>query len=125
MTFEERDMYRSVRNNLRRRFPQSKGWKIYPEDPWKGIQPDFVVERQYRGSIQRVLCEVKAESRIKKDHIDQINRYGSIGAGNARIIQKILAVPRGVEISDTVRRYLEIYEIDLMILNNFYYYNKR
>ena len=121
MTFEERDMYSHVNNNLRRRFPYQKGWQIYHQDPWKGIRPDFVVERKHRGSIQRIICEVKAESKIKKDHIDQINRYGSIGAGNAKIIKKILAVPRGVEISDMVRRYLELYKIDLMILNKFYY----
>lgn len=98
MVYCEQDMYEYVYRNLRGRYPRSEGWEIRAQDDWGAYRPDFVVERcSWDGTIERVICEVKAENRVAQRHINQINEYVRKSAGRyVRIRRKILVIPYGV-----------------------------
>ncbi len=117
MVYREQDMYEYVYRNLRRRYPRHEGWEIRAQDDRGTYRPDFVVERSSEdGIIERVICEVKAESRIAQRHISQINDYARRLAGrNVRIRQKILAIPYGVPYDHVPD------DIDMMVLRTFGY----
>jgi len=117
MVYCEQDMYEYVYRNLRGRYPRSEGWEIRAQDDWGAYRPDFVVERcSWDGTIERVICEVKAENRVTQRHISQINDYARRLAGrNVRIRQKILAIPYGVPYDHVPD------DIDVMVLRNFGY----
>ncbi|RLG56872.1 MAG: hypothetical protein DRN88_03545 [Candidatus Hydrothermarchaeota archaeon] len=90
----EFDMYPKVKECLRKRFPASDGWEIKHRDRRSSYEPDFVVERRIGGRIERVIVEVKAECKVTRNHISQINEYAKKLAGsNVRIVKKILVVP--------------------------------
>lgn len=100
MSVREEEMYPYVKKNLRRRFPAYEGWEIYEKDRWEGYEPDFVVERRYRGKIERVVVEVKNVCTVSQSHIEQLNRYAkNLAGGNAVIVAKILVVPAGADAS--------------------------
>ena len=93
MGYYEKDMSNYIKINLRKDFHASDGWEIFPEDNWESYRPDFIVERKYRGRIERVVIEAKMEPKITQKHIDQINSYArNLAGGNAVIKEKILAV---------------------------------
>lgn len=97
----ERNLYHHVRIALRRRYPKSLGWDIFPQ--YNGITyiPDFVCERKNKGRIEKVICEVKGGSRptISRNDINQINQYAkSLAGNNVKILQKIIAIPYGVDV---------------------------
>ncbi len=93
-------MYGHVYHNLRARFPANKGWEIYSQDNWShGSIPDFVVDRNYRGCLERVIVEVKAGDHVALSDIRQINRYATkLAGGNCIIVGKILAIPSGTSV---------------------------
>lgn len=118
--FKEQEMYGTVRQRIRARFPAKEGWIIYEQDDWGPIRPDFVVERRYDGSIERAIVEVKGTCSSRQDHVDQINRYSRHLAGNnCRIVEKILVYP-GSSNTQLVEDYYA--DITLMKLKNFYCY---
>lgn len=99
MSFYEHDMYPYVSKNLRRRYPKHEGWNIYDKDRWSGYEPDFVVERKGL-KIERTIVEVKVTCRVSQSHIDQLNSYvRNLAGGNVKIVEKILVVPSGTDIS--------------------------
>jgi len=114
-TFWEKDMYPYVKRNLRKRYPKYKGWEIYQKDRWRGFEPDFVVERRNRrGNIERVVVEVKLTCKVSSKDVRQLNSYVRNLAGrNVRILEKILTVPSGTDISEVPD------DINVMFLRSF------
>ncbi|RLI74026.1 hypothetical protein DRO97_06475 [Archaeoglobales archaeon] len=99
-SFREEDMYPYVRRNLRKKFPASAGWNIYEKDRWRGYEPDFVVERRYRGKVERIVVEVKLTCRVTRSHISQLKKYvRNLSGRNAIVKEKILVVPSGSDTS--------------------------
>ena len=116
--FKEQEMYKTVRDRIRVRFPAYEGWEIYEQDDWGAIKPDFVVERRNEGIIERAIIEVKSTCSSRQTHIDQINKYARHLAGNnCRIVEKILVYP-GSSNTQLVEDYYR--DITLMKLRNFY-----
>jgi len=113
----EKDMYDFIYTNLRKRYPHYEGWEIYAEDNWDTYRPDFVVERRNRrGEIERVVVEAKCDFRVKREHIDQLNRYCRNLAGpNTYIVDKILAIPSGIDTSIVPN------DVSLMIVRSVYF----
>ena len=99
VSFTERDMYEAAYRVLRRRYPAHEGWKIVPQFEGVGYRPDFVVERRdFWGTLHRVIAEVKAECRITRAHLRQLNAYArALAGGEAVIDAKILIVPAGAD----------------------------
>ena len=109
MAFNEHEMYDKVYEMLRRDYPASEDWEIYRKDRWEGYEPDFVVERECCGRIERVVVEVKAECTVRQKHIDQLNRYArNLAGGNAVIVGKILVYPAGVANTEIIPDDIEI-----------------
>ena len=75
MSWREEDMYPYVWRNLRARYPAYDGWKIAERPERPGYEPDFTVERCKHGKIQRVVVEVKADCKVRKKYIRQLNDY--------------------------------------------------
>lgn len=100
LTVHEMAFFPEVRYTLRKWYPEKRGWKIYDQSEWTGIRPHFVVERAYRGGVERSICEVKAVKKVTGDHIMQLNHFAnSLSGENALILEKILAVPTGTDTS--------------------------
>ncbi len=102
MAFKEEDMYPYVRKVLRKRYPKEDGWEIKPQERRKGYIPDFVVEkkRQFLGTIERVIVEVKRGCQVSDRDVKQLNDYvKKMAGGNVNIKEKILVVPAGADTS--------------------------
>ncbi len=121
MSWHEREMYASVARNLRARFPEYDGWEIikqprYTGGKYRNYELDLMVERRWRGKIERVVVEVKVTDEVTTAHVDQLNRYArNVAGGNAMIIEKILVVPCGAS-THLLREYPDIKP---MFLRNF------
>jgi len=114
MAFTEEDMYPYVRKNLRARYPAYEGWEIRKKDRRKGYEPDFVVDRNINGEVERVVVEVKLTCKVEPSHVRQLNRYvKNLAGGNVRILKKILVVPAGADITNVPR------DVEVMFLRAF------
>ncbi len=102
-------MYDNAYNSLRRRFPAEDGWEIEERPAYSGYSPDYAIERRRRGTVERVVVEVKDTDRVTNVHIDQLNRYvRNLSGGNVRIVAKFLIVPSGCDCSSIVGGDIEV-----------------
>jgi len=107
-------MYFNSYLTIRKRFPNSNGYEIRPQDTTKiGYRPDFIIYRSitnhYTSStfFEKVIVEVKSEPKVTPSHIRQINRYSKNHSGkHSFIIGKYLIIPSFTDISG-VRNLIE------------------
>ena len=100
MTANEFMMYPFIYNYLCKKYSEKQGWNIANHDKWYDSDPFYIIERKSYKLVQRAVVIVTEDNVITDKEIKKINELiSSLAGDNIRIVEIIMAVNKGTNIS--------------------------
>ena len=92
--------YKDVYRYLENMYPSTKGWIISLNDIMNVCSPDFVIERKFNSKVQKAVVKIIQSTNITQDDVEELERLViKLSGNNVEIVEKILVIPIGTNIS--------------------------
>jgi hypothetical protein len=100
MGFAQDSMHSYVERDLKKKFPETEGWKIERDPSWDAVTFDYQVWRRRFGTTQRYLVDVCIDTKVPAETTrDLEDRLSAIAEQGVVVTHPILFVPTNADIS--------------------------
>lgn len=100
MGFAQDSMHSYVERDLKKKFPETEGWKIERDPSWGAVTFDYQVWRRRLGRTRRYLVDVHIHTKVPAEAVSDLqDRLSALAAQDVEVTHPILFVPTGADIS--------------------------
>ncbi|MBC8173114.1 MAG: hypothetical protein H7X71_04335 [Chitinophagales bacterium] len=96
------EMLNPLKSTLLNIYPEKEGWKLYNRYNWATKVFDFVLQKEEKQLLSRVLVEFNFESLVTRDHFSKLETLARrLNGNNCHLVKKIMIVDDTASVENT------------------------